>query len=255
MASRNEADTCRRFILRKLDAGGRDGHRPASGAGRSPHRRTSPPRRVFSSGDAARSPVGARRPSRTPSRGNPSPSETYQHPTAESLLRPDVGTEAQFRKKQQPRTSRYDTFLSPERNCDGQNPARAGDAPDPGRERQRSVPNGGSAPDGFWFSSTGTVDADHGDGKDLHCWLLDTHHNALCFHVCQAFFPRTAAWDNLKRSLVGQCDDSVWDHLAGTIRTPLQMGEHKQLAPRVIDDRGNELMIVKESIRRMEGSK
>jgi adenine-specific DNA-methyltransferase len=40
------------------------------------------------------------------------------------------------------------------------------------------------------------------------------------FHVCQALFPRTAAWDDLKRSLKGQFNDSVWDHLAGTKSEP-----------------------------------
>jgi type III restriction enzyme len=68
----------------------------------------------------------------------------------------------------------------------------------------------------------GTMETDHRDGKDLPCWLLDTDYNGLCFHVCQAFFPRTAAWDDLKRSLKGQYDDSVWDHLAGTV-TPIAM--------------------------------
>jgi hypothetical protein len=39
--------------------------------------------------------------------------EAYRHPTAESLLRPDVGTQAQFRKKKPPVTYRYDSSLSP----------------------------------------------------------------------------------------------------------------------------------------------
>ena len=39
--------------------------------------------------------------------------ESYRHPTAESLLRPEVGTQAQFRKKKPPVTYRYDSSLSP----------------------------------------------------------------------------------------------------------------------------------------------
>src|SRR5438876_3780674 len=50
--------------------------------------------------------------------------ESYQHPTAESVLRPDVGTQAQFRKKKPPRTYRYDASLSPALDWDGQNSAR-----------------------------------------------------------------------------------------------------------------------------------
>jgi adenine-specific DNA-methyltransferase len=90
-----------------------------------------------------------------------------------------------------------------------------------------------------------TMEVDHRHGDDVPAWLLDTDYNGLCFHVCQAFFPRTAAWDDLKRSLKGQYDDSVWDHLAGTISAPFEAGEHGKIAVKVIDDRGNELLVVK----------
>src|SRR2546421_12269546 len=49
--------------------------------------------------------------------------ETYRH-EEEALLRPDVGTQAQFKKRKAPTTYRYDSSLSPELNWDGQNPAR-----------------------------------------------------------------------------------------------------------------------------------
>jgi adenine-specific DNA-methyltransferase len=90
-----------------------------------------------------------------------------------------------------------------------------------------------------------TMDTEHRDGSDVPAWLLDTDYNGLCFHVCQAFFPRTAAWDDLKRSLKGQFEDSVWDHLAGTKSEPFEGGEHAQVAVKVIDDRGNELLVVR----------
>src|SRR5207244_8949607 len=50
--------------------------------------------------------------------------ESYQHPEADSPMRPDVGTQAQFKKKKPPKTYRYDSSLSPELNWDGQNSAR-----------------------------------------------------------------------------------------------------------------------------------
>src|SRR2546425_9343913 len=49
--------------------------------------------------------------------------ETYRH-EEEALLRPEVGTQAQFRKKKPPKTYRYDSSLSPALDWDGQNPAR-----------------------------------------------------------------------------------------------------------------------------------
>ncbi|MEI7837870.1 MAG: DNA methyltransferase, partial [Planctomycetota bacterium] len=54
----------------------------------------------------------------------PPQAESYKHPTAESLLRPDVGTQPQFRKKKPPVTYSYDSSLSPAMDWDGQNPAR-----------------------------------------------------------------------------------------------------------------------------------
>jgi adenine-specific DNA-methyltransferase len=96
-----------------------------------------------------------------------------------------------------------------------------------------------------------TMQAKHYKGDDaaesdkVPAWFLDTDYNGLCFHVSQAFFPRTAAWDSLRLALKGTYDDSVWDHLAGMISEPFEPGDHKQIAVKVIDDRGNELLVVK----------
>jgi adenine-specific DNA-methyltransferase len=90
-----------------------------------------------------------------------------------------------------------------------------------------------------------TMDVTHQSGDDVPTWLLDTNYNDLCFHVSQAFFPRTSAWDNLKKALKGEYEESVWDHLSGTTSAPFEAGEHKQIAVKVIDDRGNELLVVK----------
>src|SRR5262245_1118308 len=48
----------------------------------------------------------------------------YNHPTADVLLRPDVGTQAQFKKAKPPKKYRYDSSLSPALDWDGKNPAR-----------------------------------------------------------------------------------------------------------------------------------
>jgi adenine-specific DNA-methyltransferase len=90
-----------------------------------------------------------------------------------------------------------------------------------------------------------TMQVDHRDGSDVPAWFLDTDYNEMCFLVGQAFFPRTSAWENLKKSLHGEYEDSVWEHLAGTISAPFLAGERRTIAAKVIDDRGNELMVVK----------
>lgn len=50
--------------------------------------------------------------------------EPYRHVDAESPMRPEVGTQPQFRKKKPPKTYRYDSSLSPALDWDGQNWAR-----------------------------------------------------------------------------------------------------------------------------------
>jgi hypothetical protein len=50
--------------------------------------------------------------------------EPYKHPEAKSLMRPEVGTQAQFKKKKSPKTYRYDSSLSPALDWDAKNSAR-----------------------------------------------------------------------------------------------------------------------------------
>ncbi len=90
-----------------------------------------------------------------------------------------------------------------------------------------------------------TFEAKHSAGDDVPAWLLDTAWNGLSFHVSQAFFPRTSAWDNLKRALRTEFEESVWDHLSGTVSAPFVAGETREVAVKVLDDRGNELLVVK----------
>src|SRR5260370_29156719 len=54
----------------------------------------------------------------------PPTTETYEHPEATVALRPDVGTQAQFKKQKPNERYRYDSSLSPALEWDGQNSAR-----------------------------------------------------------------------------------------------------------------------------------
>ena len=82
-------------------------------------------------------------------------------------------------------------------------------------------------------------------GANVPAWVFDTDFNNLVFHGGQVFFLRTAAWGGLTKALRVTHDETVWDHLAGTLSAPFEAGEHGQVAVKVIDDRGNELLVVK----------
>ncbi|MDD9819491.1 MAG: site-specific DNA-methyltransferase [Nitrospira sp.] len=80
-------------------------------------------------------------------------------------------------------------------------------------------------------------------GDDVPCWMVDPDYDGQCFRAGQVFFPRTEAWEAIRKAVSMDFDDTVWEHLRGTVSAPFRAGE--QVAVRVIDDRGNELMVVK----------
>lgn len=80
-------------------------------------------------------------------------------------------------------------------------------------------------------------------GDDVPCWMLDTDYDGQCFRAGQVFFPRTSAWDKIRRAVRADFDDAVWERLRGAVSAPFAAGE--QIAVKVLDDRGNELLVVK----------
>lgn len=90
-----------------------------------------------------------------------------------------------------------------------------------------------------------TMETEEVKAENLPCWMLDTNYNGMAFFASQVFFPKTSAWDNLQKSLKGQFADSVWEHLAGTASEPFSLGDKRRIAVKAIDERGNELMVVK----------
>lgn len=96
-----------------------------------------------------------------------------------------------------------------------------------------------------------TMETEEVKAENLPCWMLDSNYNGMVFMATQVFFPRTGAWENLQKSLKGQFSDRVWEHLAGTVSEPFILGDKKRIAVKAIDERGNELMVVKNA----EGSR
>ena len=89
-----------------------------------------------------------------------------------------------------------------------------------------------------------SVTPHHLNGDDVPMWMLDTDWNGMCFSADQVFFPRSNAWENLKKTLKATHDESVWDHLAGDLSAPFAAAAGTEVAVKVLDDRGNELLKV-----------
>ncbi len=90
-----------------------------------------------------------------------------------------------------------------------------------------------------------TMTTSHTAGTDVPAWLLDSDYNGRVFRATQVFFPRTGAWEAMQKALKAQFEPGVFDHLSGDTSAPFYAGEHRQIAVKVIDDRGNELIVVK----------
>ncbi|WP_322799304.1 DNA methyltransferase, partial [Thermoflexus sp.] len=82
-------------------------------------------------------------------------------------------------------------------------------------------------------------------GHNVAAWFLDTDYDGKTFHICQAFFPGDPdAWEKLQRALRAHIDPEAFERMRGTVSFPFHPGEHKRIAVKVIDFRGNEVVRV-----------
>ncbi len=99
---------------------------------------------------------------------------------------------------------------------------------------------------------TGEVYSDNGDR--IAAWFIDTDYDKRTFSVSQAFFPDKKAWDKLKRALKGSIDEDKLELLTSTRSIPFKPGPENRIAVKVIDHRGNEVMVVREVERSTNAS-
>jgi adenine-specific DNA-methyltransferase len=85
--------------------------------------------------------------------------------------------------------------------------------------------------------------------EDVAAWFLDQNYNGYTFCITQAFFPKEATnrnpWDKLKNALHGLISKDKMEKLRGTTSMPFKTGDQKRIAVKVIDQRGNEVTVVK----------
>lgn len=91
---------------------------------------------------------------------------------------------------------------------------------------------------------TGEVYSDN--GNRISAWFIDTDYDKRAFCISQAFFPDSSAWDKLKRALKASIDEDKFELLTSTRSLPFKLGNEKRIAVKVIDHRGNEVMVVRE---------
>ena len=90
---------------------------------------------------------------------------------------------------------------------------------------------------------TGMVESSN--ASKVAAWFLDADYDGQCFCVSQAFFPDSKAWEKIAKALGSKEDEAAFEAFAGTISLPFKLGQHRRVAIKVIDPRGNEVMGIK----------
>jgi adenine-specific DNA-methyltransferase len=97
----------------------------------------------------------------------------------------------------------------------------------------------------YYDTRSGTIVS--GDTKNIAMWLLDTDYDGRSLYPRQVFFPLAdddEGWAKLAKNLKAEIDPDLIEAYRGTESLPFEIGEHKRIAVKVIDDRGIESLKV-----------
>ena len=96
---------------------------------------------------------------------------------------------------------------------------------------------------GFDYYNVAEQQLESGGKGDIAMWLLDTDYNDRFLHPAQIFFPMAdgkSGWASLAKTLSAEIDPELIEAYRGTQSLPFDLGEHRQVAVKVIDKRGVE---------------
>ena len=97
----------------------------------------------------------------------------------------------------------------------------------------------------YYDTRSGTIES--GDPSKIAMWLLDTDYDGRSLYPRQVFFPMAdddEGWARLARNLKAEIDAELIEKYRGTTSLPFEVGPHKRVAVKVIDDRGIESLKV-----------
>lgn len=86
-----------------------------------------------------------------------------------------------------------------------------------------------------------------GNESNIAVWMLDTDYDGRSLYPSQVFFPQADNADNwrkLAKALRAEVDADLIESYHGTQSIPFEMGEHRRVAVKIVDDRGVESLKV-----------
>ena len=100
---------------------------------------------------------------------------------------------------------------------------------------------------GFDYYDTRTGEIKSGSSSNIAMWELDTDYNGRSLYPRQVFFPlgdENGGWSKLAKALQAYVDEDLISSYAGNQSIPFKAGKNKQIAVKIIDDRGIESLRV-----------
>ena len=100
---------------------------------------------------------------------------------------------------------------------------------------------------GFDYYNTRSGDVESGGKDQIAMWMLDTDYDGRSLYPRQVFFPMSGSrdgWSRLARNLKAEIDEDLIEAYRGTVSLPFEPGEHRQIAVKIVDDRGIESLRV-----------
>ena len=100
---------------------------------------------------------------------------------------------------------------------------------------------------GFDYYDTRTGEIKSGSSSNIAMWELDTDYNGRSLYPRQVFFPlegENGGWSKLAKALQAYIDEDLISNYAGNQSLPFKAGKNKQIAVKIIDDRGIESLRV-----------
>lgn len=101
----------------------------------------------------------------------------------------------------------------------------------------------------YYDAKNGKIES--GSPAKIAMWMLDTDYDGRSLYPQQVFFPMSSnavggEWESMVRALKDHVDPGMIQSYSGTKSLEFELGDHKKVAVKIIDDRGIELLRVRE---------
>lgn len=100
---------------------------------------------------------------------------------------------------------------------------------------------------GFDYYDTRTGEIKSGSSSNIAMWELDTDYNGRSLYPRQVFFPlegKNGGWEKLAKALRAYINEDLISNYNSNQSLPFEVGKNKQIAVKIIDDRGIESLRV-----------